>query len=274
MLILNYSSNQILNIILPAIPLAASAQISDERVAALLDAGIYNFDPANARDLESICSAEAMKCLPEYSINPTFLDPAYNIAIKGIREKINQLQFSVGQQLDVAIKNNLKFDVSKTSEGIQCIELQEIIVRLREEIKAQKRAAKDAQTSLTDKGKGKEPAETADLAPSPISEDEIPTTAPLMTKRKRSSPSRARTHSIPTSPAIPIPFSSKSSTIPLPQNTTTPSAPSSDEDDTLPIKKLKIKHSTQSSLQPSLPSSTPILTSTPEIMNLDDSDEE
>ena len=77
-----------------------------------------------------------MKRLSEYSINPTFLDPAYKIAIRGIREKINQLQYSVGQQLDIAMKNNLNFDVSKTPEGILCMELQGIIIRLQEEIKA------------------------------------------------------------------------------------------------------------------------------------------
>ena len=102
----------------------------------MLDTRIYSFDPTNARDLDSICTVEAMKCLTEYSSNPSFLNPTYAAAIRGIREKIHQLQFSVGAQLDVAMKNNLSFDVSKTPKGILCIELQGVIYRLREEAKA------------------------------------------------------------------------------------------------------------------------------------------
>ena len=51
-------------------------------------------------------------------------------------------------------------------------------------------------------------------------------------------------------------------------------APNPDEDDHLTIKKLKVKHSIQTPLQPSQPPPTQITTSTPEIMNLDDFEEE
>ena len=78
-----------------AIPLAANAHLTDERVDALLDPGIYNFDLAKARDFDNICTAEAMKCLMGNASTPFFLDPAYAAAIRGIREKIHQLQFSV-----------------------------------------------------------------------------------------------------------------------------------------------------------------------------------
>ena len=108
------------NLALSTIPLATNARLSNERIDALLDVGIYNFDPAKTRDLDSICTAEAMQCLVGYAFNPSFLDPAYAAAIKGIREKIHQLQFSVNEQLDIAIKNNLNFDVSRTPEGIRC----------------------------------------------------------------------------------------------------------------------------------------------------------
>ena len=90
-----------------------------------------------------------------YASNPSFLDPAYAAAIRGIREKNHQLQFSVNEQLDIAMKNNLNFDVSRTPEGIQCIELQEVINRLREEAKAQNKSNTPVQTSSIDKGKGK-----------------------------------------------------------------------------------------------------------------------
>ena len=111
------------NLALSTIPLAANAQLPNKRIDALLDAEIYNFDPTKACDLDSICTAEAMKCLSRYSFNPSFLDPTYAVAIRGIREKIHQLQFSVNVQLDIAMKNNLNFDVSKTPKGIRCIEL-------------------------------------------------------------------------------------------------------------------------------------------------------
>ena len=84
-----------------------------------------------------------------------------------------------------------------------------------------------------------------------------------MTKRKRSNPTRARTFS-----------ASQVSTNPSPQNAATNLAPSPDEDDHLTIKKLKVQHSIQTSIQPSQPQPAQIATSTLEIMNLDDSDEE
>ena len=51
------------------------------------------------------------------------------------------------------MKNNLNFDVSKTPEGIQCMELQEVINRLREEAKAQNKFDIHVHTSSMDKGK-------------------------------------------------------------------------------------------------------------------------
>ena len=135
----------------------------------MLDARIYNFDLAKARDLYSIYIAEAIQCLVGYALNPFFLDHAYAVAIRGIREKIHQLQFSVNEQLDIAIKNNLNFDVSRTLEGIRFMELQEIINRLREEARAKNKPKVPEQTSFMDKGKGKR---HADYALSPTSEDE------------------------------------------------------------------------------------------------------
>ena len=59
--------------------------------------------------------------------------------------------------------------------------------------------------------------------------------------------------------------------IPTPQ-TKNSFAPSPEKDDDLTIKKLKVQHSIQTPIQPSQP--IQIATSTPEIMNLEDSDEE
>ena len=112
------------NLALSVIPIVANAHLLEERIDALLDAGVYNFDLAKTRDLDSICTAEAMQCLIGYALSPSFLDLAYAAAIRIAREKIHQLQFSVNEQLDTVIKNNLNFDVSRTLEGIRCMELQ------------------------------------------------------------------------------------------------------------------------------------------------------
>ena len=88
--------------------MATNAHLSEERIdALLLDVGVYNFDPVKACDLDNICTIEGMQCLVGYALSPSFLDPAYAAAIRIAREKIHQLQFSVNEQLDTAIKNNL-----------------------------------------------------------------------------------------------------------------------------------------------------------------------
>ena len=122
------------------------------------------------------------------------------LLLSGLPEKkIHQLQFSINEQLDTAIKNNIDFDVSRTPEGIQCMELQDLINKLQEEARAKNKSKVPEQTSLKDKGKGKKPT---DSFPSPVSEEEKQETAPFITKRKRSNPtSRARSSSAPqTSP--------------------------------------------------------------------------
>ena len=173
--------------------MAANARFSDERIDALLDFGIYNFDPAKARDLDNICTAEAMQCLVGYALSPSFLDPAYAAAIRISRENIHQLQFSVNEQLDTATKNNLNFDVSRTPKGIRCMELQELINRLQEEARAKNKSKILEQTSSKDKGKGKRPPDSVPLF---VSEEEEQEIVPLIARRKRSSPtSRARTSS-------------------------------------------------------------------------------
>ena len=77
--------------------MAANACLTDECIDALLDAGIYNFNPAKARDIDSIYTAEAMQCLVGYALSLSFLDPSYATAFRISREKIHQLQFSVNE---------------------------------------------------------------------------------------------------------------------------------------------------------------------------------
>ena len=100
-----------------AIPLVANANLSQERIDALLATRVYHYDPSKARDLDSIYTAEAMQCLVGYALHPSFLDPVFVAAIRLAKEKIHQLEFSVNEQLDIATKKNVDFDVSRTPEG-------------------------------------------------------------------------------------------------------------------------------------------------------------
>ena len=114
----------------------ANANLPKERVDALLADGVYHHDHSNARDLDRIYTAEAMQCLVGYALCPSFSDPAFVVAIKLAREKIAQLEYSVNEQLDIATKHNVHFDVSRTPKTIHCKELQDLINRLQEEARA------------------------------------------------------------------------------------------------------------------------------------------
>ena len=59
-----------------------------------------------------------------------FSDPAFSAAIKLAKEKIAQLEFFVNDQLDIAIKSKVNFDVDRTLESIRSRELQDLINRL------------------------------------------------------------------------------------------------------------------------------------------------
>ena len=118
--------------LLSDIPMEANANLPKERVDALLADGVYHYDPSNARDLDRIYTAEATQCLVGYALCPSFSDPAFVVAIKLAREKIAQLEFSVNEQLDIATKHNVDFDVSKAPETIRCRELQDLINSLQD----------------------------------------------------------------------------------------------------------------------------------------------
>ena len=86
------------------IPLAANANLCKERIDALLVAEVYHHDPSKARDLDSICTAEAMQCLVGYNLRLSFSNPNFIATIRLAKEKIAQLEFSVNDQLDIATK--------------------------------------------------------------------------------------------------------------------------------------------------------------------------
>ena len=228
------------------IPLAANANLSQECIDALLDIGVYNFDSSKARDLDSICTTKAMKCLVGYALRPSFLDHAFAAAIRLAKEKILQLQFSVNEQLNIATKNNVDFDVSRTLEGIRCIELQDLINRLQEEARARNKSKVPEQTSHRDKGKGKK---LVDSLPPPISEEEEQDITPLIIKRKRLSlTSRAKS-------SFTLQVSSAPNIVAALLKSTLKSGPtpSPNEDDHLTIKMLKVQHSQGSGLQVQTP---------------------
>ena len=101
----------------------------------------------------------------------SFLDPAFAIAIKLSQEKIAQLEFFVKEQLDIAIKNNVDFDVSSVPETIHCKELQDLINRLQEEAKA-KNKPKVSEKNQGHKGKRKKLIGSLPSDNSPLSEEE------------------------------------------------------------------------------------------------------
>ena len=180
------------------ISMAANANFPKECIDALIAAGIYHHDPSNARDLDSICTTEAMQCLVGYALCPSFLDPAFVATIKLAKEKIAQIEFSVNDQLDIAIKSKVNFDVDRAPETIRCKELQNLINKLQEEARAKNKPKVLEKTSHGDKGKGKKIIGSLSYDISPISEEEEQEIAPLLVKRKRTSPtSRAKISSTP-----------------------------------------------------------------------------
>ena len=105
------------------IPMEANANLPKERIDALIAVGVYHHNHSNARDLDSIYTTEAMQCSVGYALCPSFSDLAFAIAIRLAKEKIHQLEFSINQQLDIATKSNVDFDVDRTPESIRYREL-------------------------------------------------------------------------------------------------------------------------------------------------------
>ena len=95
------------------IPSVANVDLPQERINALLDAKVYHLNLVNARDLDSICIAKAIKCLIKYALHPTFLDPAFSMAIKLAQEMIDQLNQSINKQVDKAMASKANLDVDK-----------------------------------------------------------------------------------------------------------------------------------------------------------------
>ena len=135
----------------------ANADLPKNHIDALLAVGVYHYDPTNACDLDSICTAEAMQCLVGYAFRPSFSDPGFSVAIKLAREKISQLEYSINEQLDTATKCNVNFDVGKAPDMIRCKELQDLISKLEEEARAESKPKTIQSISQEDKGKGKRP---------------------------------------------------------------------------------------------------------------------
>ena len=65
-----------------AVSPTANVQIPEERIDALLAARVFHFNASGARDMDSICNAQAMKCLTGYALRPCFHDLAYTVAMR------------------------------------------------------------------------------------------------------------------------------------------------------------------------------------------------
>ena len=96
-----------------------------------------------------------MQCLTKYVLHPTFLDPAFSMAIKLAQEMIDQLNQSINKQLDTAMASKVNLDVDRTLESIHCRELQDLISRLEDEARAKSKPEIIQPASKEDKGKGK-----------------------------------------------------------------------------------------------------------------------
>ena len=135
------------------IPMEANANLPKERIDALIAVGVYHHNHSNARDLDSIYTTEAMQCLVGYALCPSFSDLVFAIAIRLAKGKIHQLEFSINQQLDIATKSNVDFDVDRTPESIRYRELEDLINRLQEDARAKNKTKVPEKTSHGDKGK-------------------------------------------------------------------------------------------------------------------------
>ena len=106
---------------LVGIPATANIDMPKERIEALLHNNVYHLNLSNARDLDSICTTEAMQCLIKYALHLTFLDPTFSLTIRLAQETICHLQQSVNRQLDIAIEAKVNFDVSRALESLHCL---------------------------------------------------------------------------------------------------------------------------------------------------------
>ena len=220
----------------------------------------------NVRDVDSICTPLAMQCLSGYALRPSFVDPAYSTAMNMAYQEINQHRRSLSHILKTAQQHNLRFNFDRTLEQGRIEELKEHICMLevtaQEKIisKAEKissRAEKSSHRVKERAGRSKRVAvkipsgRPACVTPSsPDSsipaEETTPQTTPQIPKRKKSSPSRV-TSSVPegikqSKIARPIPSIGQ-------DDHPVRLSPIPDQDDHLPIKKLKVQNSQGSASQ-------------------------
>ena len=135
-----------------------------------------------------------MQCLTKYALHPTFLDQSFSMAIKLAQETIDHLNQSINKQLDIAMTSKVNLDVDRILESIRCKELQDLINRVEDEARAKSssKAEKGSSKASERANKGKKTAQKHSASrvvksASPCPEEEQDA-APLLHKRKRSSP--------------------------------------------------------------------------------------
>ena len=69
-------------ILIPGAPSNTNTYLPQERIDALISAGVFHTYANNARDVDCIYTPLAMECSLGYALKPSFIDPAYSTAVK------------------------------------------------------------------------------------------------------------------------------------------------------------------------------------------------
>lgn len=81
-----------------------------------METGVLHSDLSAARDLDSICVEEAMKCLTEYTLHPKFNNSAINVVFWMAKEHLSKLERSSQFFSKACPRFNLKYDVNRSLE--------------------------------------------------------------------------------------------------------------------------------------------------------------
>ena len=126
--------------------LDTNTHLRQERIDALIFAGVFHVNANNARDVDCICNPLAMQCLSVYALKPFFTNPAYSTAIKIAYQEINRLRRSLSDNLEIAQQHGLRYSFDRTPEQTRIEELMDHIHKLEDSArgKSSSRAVKNS----------------------------------------------------------------------------------------------------------------------------------
>ena len=292
--------------------------LPQERIDALISAGVFHANVNDARDVDNICNPLAMQCLTGYALRPSFIDPAYSTAIVIANQEIKRLWKTLSDNYDIAQQHDVRYSICRAPEQARIEELMDHIRKLESSAqgKSNSRAVKSSPITkehskrtkrATVKVPSGKPTSKAHLSPSsfPSSEEEDDNAAPPIFKRKRPNPEQSSLAPRPTQNSSTLSTATPSAFVSRPALLSSGHIPNPDPEDHLTLKKLKASHPQETTSQPqiSVQTSTSIqpdvntqsipsqpvniqpnpsqftvpyitLTSIPEIVNIEDSNEE